>query len=441
MLLLVVGGVLIWRATTPPVELASVKKMPFPLPDKPSVAVLPFDNMTGDPQQEYLSDGISENIISALSKISKLFVIARNSTFSYKGKPVKVQQVSEELGVRYVFVKVQQVSEELGVRYVLEGSVQKSGDRLRVTAQLVDAITGNHLWSERYDRTLEDIFSIQDEIALKILTALQVKLTHGEQARVWAKGTENLDAYLKLLQAREYYLQMNIQSNALARQLAEEAIALDPEYADAYARLGATHMMDVWLGTSKSPKDSIAKAIELIEKALTMDDSLAVARGRLGFLYTMTGQHDRGVAEAERAVVFDPNSANAHHHLGQTLRFAGRPEEAIPVIKKAIRLEPFAPGAAFYNLGMAYLFTGQCEEAIAACEEALRRARNNLVAHVLATVAYSMCGREEEARATATEVLRINPKFSLEKFAQKVTYKNHADKERFVGALRKAGLK
>ena len=308
-------------------------KPPMPLPDKPSIAVLAFDNMTGDPQQEYLSDGISENIISALSNISNLFVIARNSTFTYKGKPARVQQIGRELGVRYV----------------LEGSVQRAGDRLRVTAQLIDATTGNHLWSERYDRDLKDIFALQDEITLKILAALQVKLIHGEQARMWAKGTENLDAYLKLMQAREYYLQMNLDSAALARQMAEEAIALDPEYGDAYSWLGATHMLDVFLGSSKAPKESIAKAIQLTQKALALDDSLAVARSRLGFLYTLIRQHEKGVAEAELGVALNSNSAGAYDYLGFALRFAGRPEEAIPVIRKSIRLNPFPPGAAYYN--------------------------------------------------------------------------------------------
>ena len=426
-LIVLVIAALIWTFyfRPPPIEVASVERMAFPLPDKPSVAVLAFDNMSGDPEQEYLADGISENIISALSKISKLFVIARNSAFTYKGKPVKVRQVSEELGVRYV----------------LEGSFQKSGDRVRITAQLIDALKGNHLWSETYDRDLKDIFTLQDDITKKILTALQVELTQGEQARAWARGTENLEAYLKLLEARENMLQINKESNALAKQLLEETIALDPEYASAYAGLGATCMVDVWVGSSKSPKDSFAKAIELHQKALALDDSLAVSRGRLGFLYTIIGQHDRGVAEAERAVELDPNSATAHHHLGTTLRFAGRQEEAIPVSKKAIRLQPIAPGTYFVNLGISYAFTGQCEEAIAAFEEAIRRARNNLVAHALATQAYGMCGREADARAMATEVLRINPKFSVKKFANSVPYKNQADKERTVEAMRNAGLK
>jgi adenylate cyclase len=428
-LLLVIGGVALLksylRTTSPPVEVAFVEKMAFPLPDKPSIAVLPFDNMSGDPEQEYFSDGITEQIITGLSKISSLFVIARNSTFAYKGKPVKVQRVSEELGVRYI----------------LEGSVQKSGDRVRINAQLIDAIKGNHLWSETYDRELKDIFAVQDDITQKILTALQVELTHGEQARVWSRGTNNLKAYLKHLQAREKWLQMNKESNALARKLAEETIALDPDYAVAYLSLAATHILDVFLGSSKSPKDSMKQAIALNKKALALDDSFAQAHSQLGILYTMTRQHDKGVAEAERGVELDPNSAVAHDLLGMTLNYAGRPEEAIPMLKKAIRLEPLAPGKYYYHLGQAYLFTGQCDEAIAACEEALRRASNNLFAHVNVTAAYSICGREEEARAAAAGVLRIDPNFSCDYHAKKsLPYKNQADIDRYVAALRKAGL-
>jgi adenylate cyclase len=406
-------------------EAASVEKMAFPLPDKPSIAVLPFNNLSGDPEQEYFSDGMTEQIITGLSKISSLFVVARNSTFTYKGKPVKVQQVSQELGVRYV----------------LEGSVQKSGDKLRINAQLIDAIKGNHLWSETYDRELKDIFAVQDDITQKILTALQVQLTRGEQARVVARGTDNLKAYLKYLQAYEKWIQMNKESNPLARQLAEEAIALDPDYAMAYIILAATHMMDVFLGSSKSPKDSIKQAMELNKKAMALDNLLPNAHSQLGLLYTMTRQQDKGVAEAERGVELNPNSSEAHDLLGMTLIFAGRHEEAIPVLKKAIRLAPFAPSKYYYHLGEAYLLTGQCDEAISACEEAVRRGSNTPAAYRSATVAYSICGREEEARAAAAGVLRINPNFSCDSYAKTLPYKNQADIDLIIGALRKAGLK
>ena len=312
-----------FRAGPPPAGVASVQRVALPLPDKPSIAVLPFENMTGDPKQEYFADGFTEQIITSLSKIPALFVISRNSTFTYKGKPVKVQQVSEELGVRYV----------------LEGSVQKFSGRIRINVQLIDAISGQHVWAESYDRDLKDIFGLQDEVILKIASAMSVNLTAGEQARAWAEGTKSLEAYLKLMQGREYLRKGNRESNALARRMAEEAIALDPKYAEAYALLGATHMNDVFLGTSR-PKDSIAKAIELTQKALAMNGSLAEARSRLGVLYSWSGRYDEGIAEAERGVELDPNSGQANINLAMVLRYAGKSKEAIPVIRKALRLEP-----------------------------------------------------------------------------------------------------
>jgi adenylate cyclase len=424
-LLLVVGGLLIWRAISPPIEVASVEKMAFPLPDKPSIAVLPFDNLSEDPKQEYFSDGLTEEIISALSSVPKLFVIARNSTFTYKGKPVKVKQVAEELGVKYV----------------LEGSVRKGGDKIRITAQLIDALTGHHLWAERYDRNLNDIFAVQDEITKKIITAMQVKLTEGEQARSAAKGTDNLEAYLKSLQANEYFNRLNIESNALAKQLAEEAIALDPEYAWAYYNLALTRTAEVWLGVSKSPKQSITKAMGLLQKAIVLDDTFAEPHAQLGYLYSMVRQHDKALAEGERAVALNPNSADSHMRYGKILTFAGRHEESIPELKKAIRLNPIPPNIYLYSLGISYAWMGQYEEAITWCEKAVRREPNSMFARLFMTMVYSLSGRDEEARIEAAEVIRVQPKFSLEKFAKKVTYKNQEDKERCISALSKAGLK
>jgi len=199
--------------------------------------------------------------------------------------------------------------------------------------------------------------------------------------------------------------------------------------------------MDVYLGSSKSPKDSIVRGMELTQKALALDDSSADAHSQLGFLYIMMRQHDKGIAEAERAVALNPNFANAYNRLGWVLRFAGRSEEAIPVIKKGIRLNPFPPGAYFYNLATACAYAGQCEEAIAASEKALQRESNNLLTHITTTVSYSLCGKDEEARETAAGVLRINPKFSTKYFEKKIPYKNQADIDLYIGALRKAGLK
>ncbi|MDH3557634.1 MAG: tetratricopeptide repeat protein [Deltaproteobacteria bacterium] len=426
-LLVVTGGVAIWksyRPSTAPTEIASLEKMAFPLPDKPSIAVLPFSNLSGDPEQEYFSNGLTEEIIAALGSVPKLFVIARNSTFIYKGKPVKVQQVSEELGVRYV----------------LEGSVKKAGDKVRITAQLIDALNGHHLWAKRYDRNLKDIFAVQDEITKEIISAMQVKLTEGEQVRAAAKGTNNLEAYLKYLQANELINRINPESNALGKQLAEEAIALDPEYAWAYYALGRAYTLDVWLGTSKSPKQSIARAIELTQKAIALDDTFAEAYSRLGFLYSMTRQHDKGIAEAEKAMALNLNSATAHFFLGKTLFFAGRAEESIPEYKKAIRLNPIPPNAYPWSLGLSYAYTGQYEEAITWCEKAVRQAPDSLLARMMMAVVYSVSGRDEQARAESAEVLRIQPRFSLKKFEKKLTYKKKTDRELFLGALRKAGL-
>jgi adenylate cyclase len=406
----------------PSVEPASVEKMAYQLPDKPSIAVLPFNNLSGDPEQEYFSDGITEEIISALSKIPKLFVIARNSTFTYKGKPVKVNQVAEELGVRYV----------------LEGSVRKAEDKVRITAQLIDALKGHHLWSERYDRELKDIFVLQDDITKKIITALQVKLTEGEQARTASKGTNNLDAYLKCLQAWETLRHFNRESNALAKKLADETIALDPEYPLAYRVLSATHQMDVWLGTSKSPKQSLTKAIELLQKAIALDDTYAEAYGDLGFLLSMKEQHDKAVATAEHGVALNPNAADAHMKLGHTLRFARRYEESIHEYKIAIRLNPIPPNNYMFGLGKSYAKTGQYEEAITWGKKAVRQKPNSFLAHIILTEIYILSGREEEARAQAAEVLRIQPKFSLEKWAKRL---KGPDKEKVIDGFRKAGLK
>jgi len=312
---------------------------------------------------------------------------------------------------------------------------------VRVTAQLIDAQTGNHLWAERYDRDLKDVFAIQDEITKKIITALQVKLTEGEMARSYAKGTDNLEAYLKLLQGREHVYRQNKEDNALAKQLLQEAIALDPEYPKPYAFLGTTHLMDIWLGSSKSPRESLAKAMKLAQKAIALDDSYATAHGLLGNLYIMTRQYDKGIAECERGVALDPNSASALGWLGQNLYWADRPEEAIPVLEKAIRLNPIPPSWYLYNLAMAYRDKGRYEEAISACKKVFHREPKNVIAHLVLAATYSLSGREEEARAEAAEILRIDPKFSLEGLARTRPHKNQANTKSYIGALRKAGLK
>jgi adenylate cyclase len=427
-LIVVVAVVVIWRLylhpTRPPVEVASKEKMAFPLPDKPSIAVLPFVNMSGDKEQEYFSDGITEEIITALSKIPHLFVISRQSTFTYKGKPVKVKQVSEELGVRYV----------------LEGSVRKAGDKLRITAQLIDAITGHHLWAERYDRDLKDIFALQDEITLRIISALQVKLEGVERSDLSVKGTDNLEAYLKLLQSREQAGRFTKEGNILARRYAEEAIALDPKYAGAYLRLSATLIMDLSYGTTESPEQSLRRAEECIQKALVLDDSSGEAHAFLGRIYLSKRQYEKAIAEGERALALDPNSDFVQAALAYSLFFAGRFEEATAMYQKAIRLNPF-PVWYSQMLASSYVQLGRYEEAEKGYKKALHRAPDSAMPHVGLAATYSLMGREKEAQDEAAEVLRIDPKFSLEHFAKSLLYKNQADLDRRIGALRKAGLK
>jgi len=408
----------------------------LPLPDKPSIAVLPFANVGGT-LQEYLCDGITENIITSLSKTPKLFVIARNSSFTYKGKPVKVQQVGRELGVRYILEGSIQ-------RYVEWGSVPSlmiEGTKMRITAQLVDAATGKLLWAERYDRDLKDIFALQDEITMKILTALQVKLTEGEQAHLSAKGTDNLDAYLKCLEGREHLCRFNKDANILARQRAEEAIALDPWYSSAYAMLGKTHMLDVWFKWSKSPKESMVRAFELAKKALALDESNDLAHRIFSNIYLLKRQHDRAIAECERAVALAPNAADAIYQLGIILRFSGRAKEAIPMHERAIRLNPIPPANYLYQLGLCYAFIGEFEKAIAICKKGLHKNPDDLVGRVTLATAYCSLGREEEARAEAAELLRIDPKFTVAYASKTWPYKNQADRDLVLSALRKAGLK
>ena len=395
-----------------------------PISEKPSIAVLAFDNMSGNPNQEYFSDGITEQIISSLAKVPRLLVIARNSSFTYKGKPVKVQQVAKELGVRYV----------------LEGSVQKSEDRVRITAQLIDAKTGNHIWSENYDRDIKDIFALQDDITMKIITAVQVELTEGEAARVRARGTENRQAYEKYMQALKRLQNITKEEVHQARKELDEVIALAPGWSSPYAFQSWTHLWDVWRRWSKSPAKSIQKAEELCLKAISLDDENAMAHGVLCHVYLLKKKHDLSIAEGRRAITIAPNYAMGYTYLGTALSFAGESKEAVSVLKTAIRLNPLPDAAPYFQLGFAYRDLGQYDKAIAACKKAIEISPNLLIPHLILTSTYSLAGMETEARAQAKEVLRISPNFSVGSFSKIIPYKKKADKDRAGDALRKAGL-
>lgn len=410
-----------------PEDVASVEKMVFPLPDKPSIAVLPFVNMSRDPDQEYFADGISENIISALSHIPQMFVIARNSTFTYKGKPVKVQQVSEELGVQYV----------------LEGSIQRSGDQIRVTAQLIDATTGHHLWAERYDRELKDIFALQDEITLKILTALQVELTEGEQARLWGT-TENLEAWGNVIKGSTLFEQFTKQSNSRAQQFFERAVKLDPNWDIAWTMLAWTHWAEAMLGWSASPAESIKQAIEMAKKAEAINDTLPEVHSLWSNIHQAQGEYDKAISAGEKAIALGPNNALCHILLSHTMTAAGRFEEAIELAKKAIRLSPYSSAWYLMMIDDAYRMAGRYEEALAIGKQHLDRCLKGecdpFSAHMGLAATYVGLGRIEEARSHVAELLKIMPDLSVDKARKIISFKDPAHVERSLDALRRAGL-
>jgi adenylate cyclase len=394
------------------------------LPDKPSIAVLPFTNMSGDSEQEYFSDGMTEDLITDLSKLSGLFVIARNSVFTYKGKAVEVAEVSRRLGVRYV----------------VEGSVRKAGNRVRINAQLVDATTGGHLWAERYDRELQNIFALQDEVTQKIVFALKIQLTPEEQARFRQAPTNNLEAYDYFLRGQAYTWRFTREANIQARQMFEKALELDPQYAGAYAVLCFTYLI-AWLSQWNQEPQTPAQAFVLAQRAVGLNDSLPLAHTMLGIAYLLQKQHEQAIVEGERAITLDPNYAAGYAQLGNIFNFAGRPEEAIELVEKALRLNPHDPFFYLFNLGFAYRLMGRYEEAITAFKRVLSRNPDFLPAHVHLLVAYNELGQEVEARTAAAEFLRISPNFSLEVYRQRLPFKDQAELERFLDGLRKAGLK
>ena len=419
--LILIGYQVFQKITAPEFEPASVEKMTLPLPDKPSIAVLAFDNMSEDPEQEYFSDGISEDIITTLSKSSSLFVVARNSTFRYKGKPADIKRVAEELGVRYV----------------LEGSVRKSDDRVRITAQLIDAIAGNHLWAERYDRDIKDIFALQDEITMAIATALQVKLTEGDQAYTWSKKNKNITVYLKILEAFSLVRQGTKESIIRFGQIGKEIVDMAPESATGYRILGWYNYQIAFYG--KSARESFAKAFKFAQKALSIDESDASVHNLLSRVYLTQKNFEKAVAVAKRAVELEPNGADVHLILGSTLSWVGRTDEAILYIDQAIRLNPFPTYEYYYHLGRCYRQKGEYEKAINFFEKAVNLSPNAMFNQLQLACTYALLDRQEEAQAAVKKLLTLNPKISLE-FVRGWPYKNQLDLKLFVDALRKAGL-
>jgi len=424
-----VAAAVTWlRPWEPAVEPASVERMAFPLPDKPSIAVLPFDNLSGDASQGHVADGLTEDIITALSQVSRLFVIARNSTFTYKGKAVKVQQVAEDLGVRYV----------------LEGSVRTSGNQVRISAQLIDALTGNHLWAERYDRNMTELFALQDEITDRIVVALRIKLTAGEETRVHWKHTRSIEAWNLLSRGVEHFHRVNKADNATARQWFEKAIGADPGYALAYAFLARTYWEDAFHGWIENRKQSLERASVLADKARTLDDALPDVYALQGVIHLLQRQFDAAVAAAEKAVALNPNHATNTAFLALILHHAGQSKKAIQTYKQAMRLSPYYPAWFLEGLGFTYLAVAQPDEALVAFEKFLDRepaAMHAAHAYIGRALAYHALGQDDEARAEVAKVVEADAGISLTQVRQNYSLdKDSARVESAVAILRRLGM-
>ena len=394
--------------------------------DRVRIAVLPFDNISGDSDQEYFVDGLTEDLITNLSKISRLSVTARNTVFTYKGKAVNVRQVGRELDVNHV----------------LEGSVRKSGNRVRITAQLIDVSTGNHLWAERYDRKLHDIFEVQDEITHHIVEALTMGLLDGEQALVWRQSTQNPQVYDYFLQGRNRWLNTRTRQGMIqARRLFEQALALDGNFAPAVAALASMCIQEARYGWSQSPQASLSQGFELANRAIAMDDSLGWAWGILALYHLANKEHDQALLDAERGVSLNPDGANVNTYLARAQFFAGNHTQALATSRKAIALTPAPTSLQLITFGLHCLWTGRLEEARAALKKALERTPDALDVHVILAAAHAEQGQEREAKGEQQEILRLEPDFNLKEWVPRLfPFQHEIDSERMIFLLRIAGL-
>ena len=387
----------------------------------PSIAVLPFANLGSDPEHDYFADGITEDLITELSRFQELRVIARNSVLIYKGKPARVQEVGHELGVRYV----------------LEGSVRRAGTRVRITAQLIDAGAGHHLWAERFDRDLADIFEVQDEVTSRIVATLAGKLAETERRRARSGQTENLEAYDCVLRGRELWYRFTAGANREARRLYEKAIELDPDYARAYASLAWTYLTEHserWAGAEEQP---LERALEVARRGVMVNPASHSNHLALGQVCLSKGLHDEALEAFETAIALNPNDADGYVFLAETLSYAGRPAEAIDLIEKAQRLNPTVPRWYAWDLGTAFYLARRYEDAVAA----LRKGRPLVaMAYRWLAAAYGQLGREQDAKAAAQEYLRRTSDFSLAHHLEMIPFQHAEDREHYAEGLRKAGL-
>jgi adenylate cyclase len=394
------------------------------LPQKPSIAVLPFQNMSGDPEQEYFADGMTEDLITDLSKISGLFVIARNSSFTYKGKAVDVKRIGRELGVRHV----------------LEGSVRKAGNRVRITAQLIDAGSGGHLWADRFDRDLTDIFAMQDEVIEKIVGALAVTLTRGEEKELRRRGTEKVEAYESWLRGREFATRSTRDSVALARTMYRRAIEIDPDFAAPHAGLALAALSDYASDWALDPAQALDEAEKWARRAIELCDGEPASHLALGGVLLWRRDHEGALAEFHRMIAIDPNFAQGHSAAGMALMYAGRPAEAVTAIATAMRLDPHYAPIVLHFLAQANFSLEKYETAAQLLVDRIARNPGTDSSRMLLASCYGHLGRVDDARATWAGLLKVNPDFSLTQRARVLPYKNAGDFERIAQGLAKAGL-
>ena len=397
------------------------------LPDKPSIAVLAFANMSGDPAQDYFSDGITEDIITGLSRFSELFVIARNSSFQYKRKSPDIRQVGRELGVRYV----------------LEGSIRRAGDRVRISAQLIDSVTGAHRWAERYDRELKDVFAVQDEVSRAIVAILVAHVSKAEAERTLLKPPATWQAHDCFMRASDIFSarwsSVGLAGLYEARRLLERSISLDPNYARAYAALSATHLVSWYEPLDEDCRTALERAHQLARKAVQLDPNLPIAHANLGWVLTFQGQHEQSIAEFEMAIALNPNFTDSR--FGGALNRAGEPARAIQVLETHMRYDPFYVPSVPGNLGLARYFLKEYSEALPPLRECTSRAPNMRQGHVWLAANLAQLGRLDEARAEAAEVLRIEPKYTIDGTQRRLAlHKRPEDAEHLFDGLRKAGL-
>jgi TolB-like protein len=399
----------------------------LPLPNKPSIAVLPFQNMSGDPEQEYFADGLTEDIITGLSQQQWFFVIARNSSFTFKGEAVDVRQIAGQLGVRYI----------------LEGSVRRSGTRLRVSGQLIDARFGNHLWAERYDRELADIFELQDEITTRVVGSVSPQILLAEAARVRRKTPQKIEAWDLVMQALPYMWRMTTEDHGRAQDLLLEAIALDPDYAHAYALLGWTYITMFNLDTGRPIHEFTERALDAGTRAVELDDQEPWGQLVLGLAQARRRHPKPALMHLSKAVELNPNFALGHAGLGYGLAAGGQPQRGLEALEQAHRLSPRDPFLAHYApivRYMALFALGRYEETIGVCRATIARSPKHAGAWRLLTVSLALLGKIEEAKAALTQTLTLQPDLALTHVENNNIYADPADRARFREGLVKAGL-